>query len=185
MKVAHKFGPAYRDETIVFGASRPGYPAVDVLPAKTKAWIEFMKSQGIRRVVCLLPLNQLSYYREDLLNTYREAFGTSDVCHAPIEDYRLSSVENLKILLEFLAESERLRRKTVVHCSGGSGRTGHVLAAWLVHARGLDPYSAVNAVERAEPPRNPREAVHAGNATEDELIELLSTARSERGAQHG
>ena len=177
----HNFGPAYRDEGIVFGASRPSHPAKDVLPAEVQAWLQFMKGKGIARVVCLLPPSQLSYYREDLLKSYRETFGSHNVLHAPIQDYFLSGAENLKSLLEFLAESERLVKKTVVHCSGGSGRTGHVLAAWLVHARGLDPYAASKAVERAEPPRNPREAVNARNATEDELIGLLSSARPARG----
>jgi protein-tyrosine phosphatase len=47
----------------------------------------------------------------------------------------------------------------VVHCSGGIGRTGHVLAAWLVAGRGFSRHSAITAVKRRG--RNPYEAVIA------------------------
>ena len=177
----YNFGPAYRDEGIVFGASRPGYGGENVSPAEVQEWIRFMRDQGIERVVCLLPPSQLSCYREDLLKSYCETFGSDNVRHAPIKDFHLSTPENLQCVLGFLEETKTLGRRVVVHCSGGSGRTGHVLAAWLVHARGLDPYAAIKAVERAAPPRCPREAVNAGNATEDELIGLLSGARPARG----
>ncbi|MEH2433087.1 MAG: hypothetical protein V7K25_02320 [Nostoc sp.] len=44
----------------------------------------------------------------------------------------------------------------VVHCSGGIGRTGHILAAWLVSVRGLSNQAAINAVKKTG--RNPYEA---------------------------
>jgi protein-tyrosine phosphatase len=89
-----------------------------------------MQQSGVRQVCCLLPPKQLAYYRVDLLERYRKAFGESNVCHAEIEDYHLCNqaiLEN-KILL-FLLESDQTSTPVVVHCSGGSGRTGHVLAA--------------------------------------------------------
>jgi protein-tyrosine phosphatase len=65
-----------------------------------------------------------------------------------------------------------------VHCSGGSGRTGHILAAWLVHHRGLSVDDALDAVISTG--RNPWEAVHCGNATEEQLRCLLAGT----GSQH-
>jgi protein-tyrosine phosphatase len=59
----------------------------------------------------------------------------------------------------------------VVHCSGGSGRTGHVLAAWLVRYRGLEAGTALSEVRSTG--RNPQEAVDAGLATLAELNRLL------------
>jgi protein-tyrosine phosphatase len=141
--MAHNFGPAYQGETIVFGASRPGYNGKKVSLTEVQEWIQFMQGKGIQRIVCLLPENQLVYYQDNLRESYRQEFGTDNVLHAPIEDFHLSSPENLTRVLIFLRESETLSRKTVVHCSGGIGRTGHVLAGWLVHARGLGPEDAI------------------------------------------
>ena len=66
----------------------------------------------------------------------------------------------------------------MIHCWGGNGRTGHVLAAWLVAARRLSSMEAIEAVEATG--RLPREAVLAGNATLDELIELLGSCEPDR-----
>lgn len=115
-----------------------------------------MKRQGIKRVCCLLPDNQLARYSA-LLDTYQQAFGNNYVCWAPVADFHLSDLETLtKKILPFLTEAEKLGEKVVVHCSGGIGRTGHVLAAWLVSDRGLSNKAAITAVRRTG--RNPYEA---------------------------
>jgi protein-tyrosine phosphatase len=151
----YKFAAAGENEAVVFGASRPGYSN-----QKVRDWIEFMTCQGIKRVCCLLPDQQLAHYW-DLLGTYQQEFGIERVCWAPIEDFHLSSLETLtKKILPFLAEADKQGEKVVVHCSGGIGRTGHVLAAWLVSGRGLSNKAAIAAVKRTG--KNPYEAAIAG-----------------------
>ena len=61
----------------------------------------------------------------------------------------------------------------MVCCLAGIGRTGQVLTAWLVYDRDLGPERAVETVQ--EHGRDPMDAVRVGNATEDELYELLGT----------
>jgi protein-tyrosine phosphatase len=58
-----------------------------------------------------------------------------------------------------LVEADQQGEKVVVHCGGGVGRTGHVLAAWLVHSRGFSNQAAITAVKQAG--RNPYEAAIA------------------------
>ncbi len=150
----YKFAAAWENEPIVFGAAKPGHANPQV-----RDWVEFMKCQGIKRVCCLLPDNQLADY-EELLGTYQQEFGINHVCWAPIEDFHLCDTETLtKKILPFLAEADKLGEKVVVHCSGGIGRTGHVLAAWLVSGRGLSNKAAIAAVRRTG--RNPYEAAIA------------------------
>ena len=46
-----------------------------------------------------------------------------------------------------------------VHCAGGIGRTGQILAAWLIAKRGFDRKLAIATVKQSG--RNPDEAVIA------------------------
>jgi protein-tyrosine phosphatase len=168
----YKFGPARQGEQIVYGAERPGYSGTSVGQAEIQKWITFMKQNRIRRVCCLLSDSQLAYYCTDLLSEYRQAFGPNNVCHAEIEDYHLCDKQTLATkILPFLAESDSDKTQVVVHCSGGSGRTGHVLAAWLVRHRGLSAEAALSAVQSTG--RNPREAVACGNVTDEDLHAFL------------
>ena len=74
-----------------------------------------------------------------------------------MEDFTLVDLPTLsEVILPFLAETERQRQRAVVHCSAGIGRTGHVLAAWLVAARGMTNGQAIAAVRATG--RNPQEA---------------------------
>lgn len=150
----YKFAAAWENEAIVFGAAKPEHPN-----AKVRDWVSFMKRQGISRVCCLLPDKQLAHY-SDLLGTYQQEFGINHVCWAPIEDFHLCELETLtKKILPFLTQADFEGEKVVVHCSGGIGRTGHVLAAWLVSGRGLSNKAAIAAVRRTG--RNPYEAAIA------------------------
>jgi protein-tyrosine phosphatase len=131
-----------------------------------------MRRQGIARVCCLLDRSQLSSYRPSLDSQYARHFGDDNICMAPITDFHLAEPDLLRrTILPFLRESDRSKQPVVVHCWSGNGRTGHVLAAWLVAGRGLDPMEAIRSVEGTG--RKPREAITHGHATPENLIALL------------
>jgi protein-tyrosine phosphatase len=147
----YKFAAASETEAIVFGAARPPYN-----DKKVVQWIEFMQYQNIQRVCCLLSLTQLNHY-SSLLEIYRQHFGPSQVYWAPVEDFQLVDYETLnQKILPFLSMANQQNEKVVVHCSGGVGRTGQVLAAWLVYERGFSPQEAIATVKQTG--RNPYEA---------------------------
>lgn len=167
------FVPAFENERFVFGSERPGFESKCVAINIVEEWVSFMKEKSIKRVCCLLPTNQLDYYEEDLLNVYYQEFGQVNVLWAPIEDFHLCDIALLREkILPFLEESETRAEPVVVHCSKGTGRTGHVLAAWLVHKYGLSVDEALTAVINMG--RNPYAAVQHGTATEDDLRWLLT-----------
>ncbi len=152
----HGFSAASEQEPFIFGARRPGFPFSRVSSQFVHAWIAFMQRQGIIRVLCLLPPRQLDGY-DALITTYRQSFGEHNVLWVPIADFQLAEeVQLIDQILPFLAEADRQREKTVVHCSGGVGRTGHVLAAWLVSYRGMSNEEAIAVVKRQG--RNARES---------------------------
>jgi protein-tyrosine phosphatase len=150
----YKFAAACEGESVVFGAARPGYSLVQM-----QAWTEFMQSQEIQRVCCLLAEEQLIRYPK-LLTFYQQEFGEDNVCWAPIVDFEICDLAMLQDkILPFLFTSDQHQQKTVVHCSGGIGRTGQILTAWLIAGRGLSKQAAIKAVRQTG--RNPYEAVIA------------------------
>ena len=179
--MTYNFGPANAGEQIVYGAERPGFDFHSVGAQEVSRWISFMKHNGIVRVCCLLPRQQLDYYEVDLLEEYRHAFGPRNVCSAGIPDCHLCDAETLTgQILPFLRESDQQCEPVVVHCSGGSGRAGHILSAWLVHARAFSIDDALAQVKY--PRRNPLEAIIIGNASMAQLRALLATCQAGRAA---
>ena len=167
----YKFAPAERQDLIVFGAARPKYTQRSV-----KQWIEFMQGRKIQRICCLLqsdnpsgtlyaeryPLGRerIANYPLDLLKTYRQEFGSQSVLWCPMEDFQLpQSSVLIEQIIPFLIDEDRHLQKVVVHCSGGVGRTGVVLACWLVARRGFSNREAISAVKQNF--RNPHEAIIA------------------------
>jgi hypothetical protein len=172
----YHFGPARIGERTAYGARTP-----EASPASILEWADFMRAQGVTRVCCLLDGAQLVGFPVNLEAEYRRLFGATCVLMESIADHHLCSLQALKgTILPFLSAADTDGKRAVVHCWGGNGRTGHVLAAWLVFARGLSPMEAIAAVEAVG--RLPREAVLAGNATDDELIELLASCQPDRAA---
>jgi protein-tyrosine phosphatase len=150
----YNFSAAAAAESIVFGSARPGYT-----PKQVQEWIEFMQSQGISRVCCLLSAPQLDRYA-NLLDVYQQYFGSNAICWAPIADFQIVDRQVLiSQILPFLSLADRQSERVVVHCAGGVGRTGHVLAAWLIARRGCSRELAIATVKQSG--RNPYEAAIA------------------------
>lgn len=168
---AHRFAPAAPEEEHVYGACCPGWHSAASHQAAIDQWLDYMTEAGIERVCCLLTGRQLDENEANIAR-YREAFGPENVCHAPVPDHRLADVGTLRnAVLPFVSESVDDDQRVVVHCLAGIGRTGHALAAWLVHGRGYSPHDAIETVR--EMGRDPLEAVERGNATRQDLLDSL------------
>lgn len=149
----YNFAAADHHESIMYGAARPQYKKIEV-----EQWIKFMQGQEIARVCCLLQSDRLNHYQVDLLKIYREKFGKESVLWQPLKDFQIPPSQVLiESIIPFLISADEQSKKTVVHCAGGIGRTGIVLAAWLVSWRGFSNQDAISAVKRNK--RNPHEAV--------------------------
>lgn len=153
------------DDGAVFGACRPGHLGGDL-----EAWTELLVDSGVSGVVCLLSEREASRWR--LPAAYDEPFETA---HVPIRDRHLPDRDRLAVAVDHLEAMTDDGGRAVIHCNAGLGRTGVVAAAWLVRTRGLEPPSAVEAVESRPWPRSPREAIRDGNATEAELYDRLES----------
>jgi protein-tyrosine phosphatase len=170
---AHRFAPAAPDEPYVYGACCPGWHSTADHREAIDEWIAFMRAHDVERVLSLLTGSQLDRTDANVAK-YRDAFGSESVAHVPIRDHHLADRDTLaEDILPFLENAVERQERVVVHCLAGIGRTGQVLAAWLVYARGYTPIEAVETVQQMG--RVPTEAVDAGNAKRGELFELLSS----------
>lgn len=169
---AHRFAPAAPDEEHVFGACSPGWHSAADTATAVEDWISFVRNRGIERVCCLLA-GRPSAGECPTVDRYRREFGRENVLHAPAADGRLLPAETLRDdVVPFLAESRDRDEPVVVHCLSGIGRTGQVLAAYLVAERGYEPRDAVSTVRTTG--RDPHDAIQRGNATFRDLRALLA-----------
>ena len=94
--------------------------------------------EGIRSVVCLLNI-------ESDQPVY-ESTGFSFLCSA-IPSEQPPAMEQAQKIIEFMQQAPRA---VAVHCEGGIGRTGTILAAHLIH-NGLSAREAMQRVRSVEP----------------------------------
>jgi len=172
---AHRFSPAAHGDGVVYGACSPGWHSAANREAAVEQWIGTMQRNGIERVCCLLNGRRLDG-SDAVLGTYREAFGDRNVLHVPVPIGHLVDGEALCTdILPFLREAAREDEPVVVHCLSGIGRTGQVLAAWLVADRGESPREAIETVRTTG--RDPMDTVERGEITRQELLAVLGSVR--------
>ncbi|MFH1742236.1 MAG: dual specificity protein phosphatase family protein [bacterium] len=70
--------------------------------------------------------------------------------HLPVPDMTPPTLQQVLEFLHFVTACKKEGRAVVVHCLGGSGRTGTFLASYLVH-KGHDAESAIRAVRICRP----------------------------------
>ncbi len=110
-----------------------------------------MKEQGITHVLTLVTHNEFADYGvDDLLEAYREA--GLDAMHFPILNQCACPRETMDVMVKWLDRSLDQGAGIMVHCVGGLGRAGLVVASYLV-SKGLSPEDAMAEVRRARSPR--------------------------------
>jgi len=71
--------------------------------------------------------------------------------HFPVADFRVPSLETLERGIAALRQAQATGTAAAVHCGGGLGRTGTLLACYLVHEEGLDAPEAVEQIRVLRP----------------------------------
>lgn len=113
--------------------------------------LETLRDLGVRRLICLLPEDELAWAGvPDLVERATEA-GLM-VRHLPVPDQQIPGLANASDLVAWCDEGTAAGEAVVVCCMGGLGRSGTIAACYLV-AHGLDAAKAISVVRRA---RNPR-----------------------------
>lgn len=105
----------------------------------TKEELEALRAEGIRAIVSLTgtPLNP------ETINELRFDFLHSHISGMP-------NAEQLLKIIQFIEKENSNSKPVLIHCGEGKGRTGTVLAAYLIH-QGVDADEAIRLVREKRP----------------------------------
>ena len=71
--------------------------------------------------------------------------------HLKVEDYHAPSISELTSTIAYIENRIRESRPVLVHCAAGKGRTGTILAAYIVKYENLDPKKAIEKIRSFRP----------------------------------
>jgi atypical dual specificity phosphatase len=103
---------------------------------------EWLVDRGIKAIVTVreVPLPQGWFNGNDI-----------SYLHMKVEDYGAPSIEEIDAGVKFIEEQLQSARPVMVHCAAGKGRTGTILAAFLVKNEELPAKEAIEKLRRIRP----------------------------------
>ena len=108
---------------------------------KDLAWL---KQQGILALV-----RMAEKYKTEVSSLQIDKLGMWD-CHEPVIDFNVPRLDQIYRMIKFIENSLSNNRLVGVSCGAGLGRTGTILACYLV-TQGYDADSAINQIRKKRP----------------------------------
>ena len=103
--------------------------------------IQFLRNENVGTIISLTE-NQLS---PDLLD------GSIKNVHVPVLDFNPPTPEQIDTVNQAIEGAIQNGKGAVIHCKAGKGRTGTLLACWLVKSQNLSGEEAIQEIRKLRP----------------------------------
>lgn len=109
-------------------------------------------AHGIRTIITVreVPL-PIEWFGNLVKSPFKDNKNEINYLHVKVEDYGAPSLEQLDDTVEYIRTQMGHGKPVMVHCAAGRGRTGTVLAAYLIKEHGLDAEEALLKIRRLRP----------------------------------
>lgn len=129
------FGPVAANEKIVHAGSRPGVGKEfesngRIGKEEIAEWSKFMKTKGMKRILCLLSPDELKWYKEP----YEKMLSQHGFPKDKVSMVNMSASCAFSNVKNALENANAVNEPIVIHCSNGGGRAGLASSVWM-HCR--------------------------------------------------
>jgi atypical dual specificity phosphatase len=118
----------------------------------TYSQFQWVLSHGIRAIITVreVPLPE-EWFDNDVEVQSKDDKSKINYLHVKVDDYGAPSIEQLSDTVEYISKQIGYGKPVLVHCAAGKGRTGTVLAAYLIKERDLDAEEALLKIRMLRP----------------------------------
>lgn len=133
MSLPLNFSFVWKD--LLAGSGHPGYGGELI------AALSALEEAGIKSI--------LSLTEESLELPPLHEFGFAYM-HLPVEDFTAPTQQQVESAVKFIDNGIGRNEGVLIHCRAGIGRTGTILACYLV-SQGMEPFAAIEQVRQTRP----------------------------------